>query len=68
MRRTMITDTGCFIIMTKIDALELLYQVYGQVVTTPEIAGEYGGILPEWVEITAVKNQTWQQLLEMQID
>jgi predicted nucleic acid-binding protein len=38
------------------------------VVTTPDIAVEYGETLPEWVNIVAVKDKTRQQLLEMQID
>lgn len=68
MFRTIIADTSCFIILTKIGALELLHQVYGQVVTTPDIAVEYGEPLPEWVAVVAVNDQTRQQLLEMQID
>ncbi|UOQ98718.1 DUF3368 domain-containing protein [Hymenobacter sp. 5317J-9] len=68
MPRTIISDTSCFIVLTKIGALELLHQVYGQVVTTPDIAVEYGETLPEWVAVVAVKDQTRQLLLEMQID
>ncbi len=63
-----ISETSCFIVLTKIGALELLHQVYGQVVTTPDIAVEYGETLPEWVNVVAVKDKTRQQLLEMQID
>ena len=68
MPSTIISDTSCFIVLTKIGALELLHQVYGQVMTTPDIAVEYGETLPEWVDIVAVKDKTRQQLLEMQID
>ena len=68
MHKTIISDTSCFIILTNIGELELLHKVYGQIVTTPEIATEYGEILPEWVEIATVKDKYRQQLLEMQID
>ena len=68
MPRTIISDTSCFIVLTKIGALELLHQIYGQVVTTPDIAVEYGQTLPEWVEVVAVQDKMRQQLLEMQID
>lgn len=68
MRKTIISDTSCFIILTNIGELELLHQVYGQVVTTQDIATEFGEILPEWVEIATVKDKLRQQLLEMQID
>ncbi|WP_462254524.1 DUF3368 domain-containing protein [Ferruginibacter sp.] len=54
--------------MTNIGELELLHKVYGQIVTTLDIATEYGEMLPEWVEIATVKDKYRQQLLEMQID
>ena len=68
MHKTIIADTSCFIILTKIGELELLQRVYGQIVTTPDIATEYGETLPEWVELLSVKDKYSQQLLEMQID
>lgn len=68
MHKTIIADTSCFIILNKIGELELLPKVYGQIVTTPDIAIEYGEVLPDWVELLAVKDKYSQQLLEMQID
>lgn len=68
MPKVIISDTSCFIILTNIGNLDLLHQVYGQIITTPDIAAEYGEILPDWVEIKSVKDQYRQRLLEMQID
>lgn len=68
MPKTIISDTSCFIILTRIDELDLLHKVYGQIITTLDIATEYGDPLPEWVEIAAVADKYKQQLLEMQID
>ena len=68
MPKTIISDTSCFIILTNIGELELLHKVYGQVVTTIDIATEFGEPLPEWIEILAVSDKYRQQLLEMQID
>ncbi len=68
MPRTIISDTSCFIILTNIGELELLRKVYGQIVTTPEIAAEFGEPLPEWVEIAEVKDKYRQRILELQID
>ena len=68
MPKTIISDTSCFIILANIGELDLLHKVYVQIVTTPDIATEYGEPLPEWVEIVTVKDQYRQQLLEMQID
>ena len=68
MPKTIISDTSCFIILTNIDELELLHKVYGQIITTPDIAIEYGDTLPDWVQIISVTDKYKQQLLEMQID
>jgi predicted nucleic acid-binding protein len=68
MPKTIISDTSCFIILQNIGELDLLHKVYGQIVTTVDIASEYGESLPEWVEIVVVKDKYRQQLLEMQID
>jgi predicted nucleic acid-binding protein len=68
MRRVIISDTSCFIILTNIGELELLRDVYGQIVTTPEIADEFGETLPEWVIIEGVSDNYRQQILEIQLD
>ena len=68
MHKTIISDTSCFIILANIGELELLNKVYGQIVTTVDIAIEYGESLPEWIEVVTVKDKYRQQLLEMQID
>jgi predicted nucleic acid-binding protein len=41
-----ITDTSCLIILEKIALLTILHQLFNVVLTTPEIAGEYGLPLP----------------------
>ncbi len=68
MPKTIISDTSCFILLSKIDEFELLKEVYGQIITTTEIADEFGEKLPDWVEIKEVKDKYRQRLLEMQID
>ena len=68
MRKIIISDTSCFIILANINELELLYHLYGQIITTFDIAIEFGEPLPEWVEIVSVKDKYRQQLLELQID
>ena len=68
MPKTIISDTSCFIILTNIGELEILHKLYEQIITTPDIANEYGEALPIWVEIISVIDKYSQQLLEMQID
>ena len=68
MHKIIISDTSCFIILTNIGELHLLQKLYSKIITTIEIATEFGEPLPEWVEILSVKSKDTQRLLEMQID
>ena len=68
MHKTIIADTSCFIVLTNIGELHLLQKVYGQIVTTTEIAAEYGDVLPDWVTIETVQDKYRQQILELQVD
>jgi predicted nucleic acid-binding protein len=49
--KIVIADTSCLISLTKIEALGVLQQLYGEVYITEEIAGEFGEYLPDWVKI-----------------
>lgn len=42
--------------------------VYGELITTPEIAQEFGEALPDWIKIQAVSDQKYQKFLETQVD
>ena len=68
MHKTIISDTSCFIILNKINELELLRKTFEQIVTTPEILEEFGEKLPSWVKIESVTDKEKQKALEMQID
>jgi predicted nucleic acid-binding protein len=68
MHKTIISDTSCFIILSKIEELDLLQKLYGQIITTSDIAEEFGEKLPDWVIIEKVTDKYSQQILEMQID
>ena len=50
MHKTIISDTSCFIILTNIGELDLLHKVYGQIVTTIDIANEVGDPLPDRIK------------------
>lgn len=68
MHMTIIADTSCFIILSKIEELDLLKKVYWQIVTTTDIVEEFGETLPVWVIIENVSDKSRQRLLELQID
>ncbi|HAM97929.1 MAG TPA: DUF3368 domain-containing protein [Marinilabiliales bacterium] len=68
MRRVVISDTSTLILFQKIEELDLLNKVYGELITTPEIAKEYGEVLPEWIRIESVSDKKYQEFIETQVD
>lgn len=46
----------------------MLKKIFGHIIITPEIADEFGDILPDWIEIFTSKDKHTKLLLEMQID
>ena len=68
MPKTVISDTSTLIVFCKIDEFELLHQVYGELLTTPEIAKEFGDALPEWIRIQSASDKKYQDFLYTQVD
>lgn len=66
--KIVIADTSCFILLDKIDEMELLQQLFSEVTTTKEIAQEFGKELPEWISIESVKDKKYQSILELEVD
>ncbi|HEU4555417.1 MAG TPA: DUF3368 domain-containing protein [Chitinophaga sp.] len=63
-----IADTSCFILLDKIDTLNLLQQLFQNISTTTTIAEEFGKKLPEWVQIRSVTDLHYQIILELEVD
>lgn len=68
MLRIVISDTSTLILLHKINELDLLQKVYGEIFTTPEIASEFGEKLPDWIVLQSVKDKKYQKFLETQVD
>ena len=68
MPKIVIAGTSALIVFYKIDELGILRLVYGSLITTPEIAVEFGFELPDWITVTAVSDKKYQTILETQVD
>ena len=68
MPKIVISDTSTLILFHKIDEFSLLEKVYGELVTTPEIAEEFGEKLPDWIKVQQVADKKYQRFLETQVD
>ena len=51
MHKAIISDTSCLILLDKIGELEILNKLFGKIITTSEVANEFGQPLPNWIEI-----------------
>jgi len=68
MPKIVISDTSTLILFQKINEFDLLQKVYGELITTPEIALEFGDTLPDWITIQKVSDKKYQYFLETQVD
>ena len=68
MHKAIISDTSCLILLHKIGELELLYKLFGTIITTGEVANEFGLPLPEWIEIKEPVNKNYQSIIEASVD
>lgn len=60
MPKIVISDTSTLILFQKIDEFNLLQKVYSELITTPEIAEEFGEKLPDWIKIQTVIDKKYQ--------
>jgi predicted nucleic acid-binding protein len=68
MPKIIISDTSTLILFHKIGEFNLLQKVYVELLTTPEIAEEFGEELPDWIKIQEVSDKKYQTFLETQVD
>jgi len=68
MPEVIITDTSTLILLHSIDELNLLMRVYGDLITTPEVAEEFGEKMPDWIKVQEVSDKKYQDFLETQVD
>lgn len=68
MRRIIISDTSCLILLDNIGELSILNKLFGNITTTSEVAGEFGKLLPPWIEIKEPSNKNYQSIIEASLD
>lgn len=56
--RIVIADASCLIALHNVSEIELLNKLCKQIFVTPEVAGEVGDSLPDWVDTHSSSNRT----------
>jgi len=68
MHKAIISDTSCLILLDKIGELEILNKLFGKIITTSEVANEFGQPLPNWIEIQQPTDNNYQSIIEASVD
>ncbi|HRI20116.1 MAG TPA: DUF3368 domain-containing protein [Panacibacter sp.] len=68
MHKAIISDTSCLILLDKIGELDLLHKLFGTIITTPEVASEFGLPFPDWFEIQQPADKNYQTIIEASVD
>jgi predicted nucleic acid-binding protein len=68
MPKAIIADTSCIILLDKIGELNLLHKLFGTIITTADVAKEFGPPLPEWVDIIEPHDKNYQSIIENTLD
>ncbi len=68
MKRIIISDTSCLIVLSKINALDILHKLFGEVWITEEVRNEFGDHLPNWFVIKKAKSIQTENILKLNLD
>jgi predicted nucleic acid-binding protein len=63
-----IADASVLIIFDKIERLDILRDLYQEILTTPEISDEFQKSLPDWIKVKSPGNKKYQKLIENHLD
>lgn len=68
MQRVIVSDTTCLILLHKVGELNLLQKLFHEIFTTQIVADEFGGELPDWINIQNPIDRKNQMILETSLD
>jgi predicted nucleic acid-binding protein len=68
MPKAIIADASCIILLDKIGELSLLNKLFGSIITTADVAKEFGLALPEWFNIIEPHDKNYQSIIENTLD
>ena len=66
--RKVISNTSCLIALSNIGRLDVLRSLYGTISVTPEVAGEFGEALPDWISVVPVSDPSKTKLIQQTLD
>jgi predicted nucleic acid-binding protein len=68
MKRTVVADASCLIVLKNIDEFSLLEKIFGELLITPEVESEFGLELPNWIKVESARDFERQKVLRLVLD
>lgn len=68
MQHAIIAVSSCLILLSKINELNILQLLFGEIIITKEIQQEFNKPLPDWVIIRSADDERVQKILESSLD
>ncbi len=68
MHRVIIADTSCLILLSNIELLYILKDLFGEIVVTPQVKKKFNEKLPDWIKIIEAKNKLLLNELLLNLD
>ena len=63
-----IADTSVLIVLSKINRLHILRDIFNSITITPEIHLEFGEELPDWIIIKEINDEKRKRILMLELD
>lgn len=68
MKRVVISDTSCLIVLSKIGYLHILQSLFDEILITEEIKNEFGETLPDWIVVKNPGSHEVEKILLLNVD
>ena len=68
MKRVVISDTSCLIILSKIGCLDILQALFDEVLISEAVSLEFGEKLPTWIIVKQVASRQLEKILLLNVD
>jgi predicted nucleic acid-binding protein len=68
MQKIIVADASCLILLKKIGQIDLLQNLFGRILITPEVAEEFKETLPDFIEIRKSQEKNYQRIIQTSLD
>ena len=68
MHKVIVADTSCLIILHNIGLFNILHDLFGEIIITPQVREEFNENLPDWIKAIEAKDKSLMLSLSISLD